>query len=185
MSIKVSDRIWKSVYPHAGSELNVLLALADYSDDAGGSYPAVETLAEKVRLSRSQTQRVLRKLEEGGWLTVEGNRKGGFHPIASCRYRINLAALWPRAPENMRRRSAKAQPCGETRRIDAAQTFIDPPQKPQEPAVLKPGKTSEKYRGRGQAPSAPLAAAVQPQGIEPLRALADFYQEGVHDDGSF
>jgi hypothetical protein len=76
MSIKLMSLIWE----HAtvgGSELLMLLALADYANDDGGSiYPSMQTLAKKSRLSVDQARRVIHKLindgvielvEEGGW----------------------------------------------------------------------------------------------------------------------
>lgn len=69
-----------SVWAHAdcsGSELLVLLALADFSDDNGENiYPSMQTLAHKARLSVKQARRVVQNLvklnlieiiEIGGW----------------------------------------------------------------------------------------------------------------------
>ncbi len=91
MSIRVMGLVWDSA-PTAGSELLALLALADWSDDAGRCYPSVASVAKKVRLSRSQTQRVLHSLIEAGLLSVEGNQNGG-HPGSSRRYRIVIESL--------------------------------------------------------------------------------------------
>lgn len=186
MSIRVSDLLWKSIFPHSGSALLVMHALADYSDDAGCSYPAVATLADKVRLSRSQTQRVLRKLEREGWVTIVGNRQGGFHPVASCHYRINLSALRSKPPKN-KRRCARLEPeCAATGRMDATRTFTDPPHNPQEPEACSPGGLPEQLDAtHGSQRSAPLAAELRARAVLPPAHKDSFYNEGVRDDGRF
>lgn len=60
-----------------GSELLILLALADFSDDNGENiYPSMQTLAQKSRMSDKQARRVVQNLvklglieivEAGGW----------------------------------------------------------------------------------------------------------------------
>jgi hypothetical protein len=63
MSVKVMTRVWEhSRARHA--ELLVMLALADWSDDAGVSYPSIPKLARKARLTERQTRRALNALEE-------------------------------------------------------------------------------------------------------------------------
>lgn len=50
-----------------------MLALADYSDDSGRSYPSVTKLAEKSRLSERSTQSALQELCESGELEIKPN----------------------------------------------------------------------------------------------------------------
>lgn len=50
MSIRTMARVWDQSQ-HSGSELLMLLALADFADDDGNSYPAVPTLAAKCRMT--------------------------------------------------------------------------------------------------------------------------------------
>lgn len=76
MSIKVMNAVW-AYADCKSSELLVLLALADFSDDNGeNAYPSMATLAKKARLSDKQVRRVVQTLvelklleivEEGGW----------------------------------------------------------------------------------------------------------------------
>lgn len=68
-----------------GGALLVLLALADYCNDRGESYPSIKTLARKSRLGERQTQRVVQQLEEAGEIAVLKN--GG--PNGVNIYRIN------------------------------------------------------------------------------------------------
>lgn len=71
MSARCTGNVWKHSR-HKGSDLLVLLAIADYAkDDGSGAWPSVALLAEKTRLSERNVQYVLRKLEESGELTVE------------------------------------------------------------------------------------------------------------------
>lgn len=76
VSIKVMTDVWADA-DCKGSELLVLLALADFSDDEGENiYPSMQTLARKTRLSDKQVRRVIQTLvklelleilEPGGW----------------------------------------------------------------------------------------------------------------------
>lgn len=65
MSIKAMTKVWDNSRQE-GSHLLLMLALADYADDQGRSFPAVSTLAKKVRLGDRQVRYILRKLEEDG-----------------------------------------------------------------------------------------------------------------------
>lgn len=76
MSIRVMTDVW-AYADCKGSELLILLALADFSDDNGENiYPSMQTLASKSRLSEPQARRVVQNLvkldiieivEKGGW----------------------------------------------------------------------------------------------------------------------
>lgn len=59
-----------------GGELLVMLALADFSNDAGESWPSIPVLAEKARLSQRQTRRVLNILEVGGEISRSRSNGG-------------------------------------------------------------------------------------------------------------
>ena len=49
----------------------MLLALADHCDDAGTCYPSMERLGRKCRVEPRSARRIIRRLEEGGWITVD------------------------------------------------------------------------------------------------------------------
>jgi hypothetical protein len=53
-----------------GGTLLVLLAIADFADDAGVAYPKVPALAAKARLSETSIHRILRDLQTAGELTI-------------------------------------------------------------------------------------------------------------------
>lgn len=74
MSIKVMTWIWDNS-PASGTELLMLLAIADQANDAGReAWPSIRTLAQRTRLDERTVRRVLRRLSEQGLLIV---RKGG------------------------------------------------------------------------------------------------------------
>ena len=88
MSIKVMSAVWERSQ-HAGTELLMLLALADFSDDRGSSYPGVTALAEKCRMKARNTNYILATLQKSGELQVLVNEG----PKGTNRYRIVLEAL--------------------------------------------------------------------------------------------
>src|SRR5579859_2401768 len=91
MSIDVMTMVWKK-YPNGGSALLALLALADWSDDEGLSFPSMSAISKKTRLSRSQAQRVVHGLIEENFVAVLENSMGGA-PGSTPRYQINLDKL--------------------------------------------------------------------------------------------
>lgn len=84
--------IWEH-FPKGGSDLLVMLALADWGDDSGGRiYPSMSAIAKKIRCDRRHAQRIVHKLIDTGYLFSEGNDKGG-NPGDTRHYRINLERL--------------------------------------------------------------------------------------------
>ena len=75
MSVKVMGSIWEHS-PHKGSELLLLLAIADNADDLGLAWPSQETLAAKMRMSVRQVRRLSASLESDGAFTTERKRSG-------------------------------------------------------------------------------------------------------------
>lgn len=84
MSIKIMSQIW-DCGPDNKGQLLVLLALSDYANDEGIAWPAVGSIAKKSRMTDRGVQKILRQLEDLGWLeTVLGNGRKGTNT-----YRIN------------------------------------------------------------------------------------------------
>lgn len=69
MSILIMSRVWANS-ASTGSARLVLLAIADFADDNGRAYPAVETLAEKARISERTAHYALKELVELGELSI-------------------------------------------------------------------------------------------------------------------
>lgn len=64
MSIRVSTWVWHDTTAR-GSDLLVLLALADIADDDGFCWPKMSVLVERVRLDRATVQRRVKALIRG------------------------------------------------------------------------------------------------------------------------
>lgn len=94
MSVKWSSRVWKSSTHRTASELLMLLALADYSDDSGESYPSVATLARKCRMNVRNANYVLSALKNSGELIVLYNQG----PNGTNRYKLFLETVEDSAP---------------------------------------------------------------------------------------
>lgn len=113
MSISVMSEVWNKSQ-HSGSELLMLLAIADFSDDHGKAYPSVNTLSNKCRMSRRNAQYVINILKCSGELTVSINK--GPPPKFPNLYRINLNALQAQ-PIAQVKASAQVQPSARTSAI--------------------------------------------------------------------
>ena len=85
----------------------VLMALADWADDNGiNCYPSVYEMAEYMTCSERTVQRLLRELEEGGWVAVVGNAQGGG---SSRQYALNVPQMEMIAAIEHARREAEKE----------------------------------------------------------------------------
>jgi DNA-binding MarR family transcriptional regulator len=75
MSVKIMARVWANSQRKDG-ELLVMLALADFANDAGESWPSLEVLAQKARLTKRQVCKVLDKLQAAGEIRRERSTGG-------------------------------------------------------------------------------------------------------------
>lgn len=77
MSVRVMQWVWLHG-PKDPLERLVLLALADYSDDDGESFPSMIGLGEKASLTDRGARGIVRRLEASGYITVRlGGGRGG------------------------------------------------------------------------------------------------------------
>jgi hypothetical protein len=88
MSVQTMAAVWKGSQ-HCGSALLMMLAIADFSDDKGMSFPAVSTLAEKTRMKPRNANYLLTELQNSGELVV----RIGAGPRGTNLYRIALERL--------------------------------------------------------------------------------------------
>lgn len=143
MSIAVMTKVWAS-YPGAGSELLAMLALADWADDNGNCYPSMSAIAKKIRLSKSQAQRVVHGLIDDGYLKVTANALGG-SPTQTRNYRIALDRLtgsaYATGSAGATGRTSAAEgshPCGGRGSAHATQTISEPSENRQVGAARSP-----------------------------------------------
>lgn len=76
MSIKIMSQVWENG-PNDRGELLVLLALADFANDAGECWPAMSSIAAKARMTERGAQKVIARLTDAGRISVA--RGGGRH----------------------------------------------------------------------------------------------------------
>ncbi len=76
MSIKLMSAVWDESKT-SGSALLLLLALADYADEAGVSWPGIDTLATKIRMSHASVHRLIAELVELGELAKASRAEKG------------------------------------------------------------------------------------------------------------
>lgn len=88
MSVRCITQVLDSSQ-HAGTDLLMMVVLADYSDDDGNSYPAVASLARKCRMTPRNANYILNTLQASGELRVLKNEG----PKGTNRYRIMLTLL--------------------------------------------------------------------------------------------
>lgn len=89
MSLVCTQRAWPLSL--RSNQKLVLLALADFSDDAGVCWPSLTTLATKCQLSRRAIQRIVRELESSQLITVQ-RRLTGDGGSRSSAYSLMLRA---------------------------------------------------------------------------------------------
>lgn len=107
MSVRVISWVWDNSQAE-GSELLVLLAIADSADDDGtNAWPAISTVAKRARISERSAQRAIKRLAESGELSVETQAGGNESTRADRRpnrYTIHIERgdrLTPRSPNGV------------------------------------------------------------------------------------
>lgn len=73
MSVRALSRVWEHSQ-HGGTELLMLLAIADFANDEGTAYPAVTTLAAKCRMKPRNANLLLARLRKSGELNIEAGK---------------------------------------------------------------------------------------------------------------
>lgn len=76
MSVRAMALVWERSKAK-GSELLLLLAIADYAkDDGSDAWPSFAVLAQKSRMTERAVRIILQRLEKAGELTVQRNSEG-------------------------------------------------------------------------------------------------------------
>lgn len=106
MSVRAMAWVLRNSRATLGSRL-VLLSLADYADEDGGSiWPSVKTICSDTLLSERQVQYALRNLEQLGEIAVE--QKGGGR--RTTRYRILMREVQNPHPSEQARGAVDCTP---------------------------------------------------------------------------
>ncbi len=109
-------RVWDGS-SHAGSDLLMLLAIADFADDEGRAYPSVTTLAAKCRMKARNANYVLTGLKASGELEIrvnEGPKGTNLYRVVLDRLGLHSVAPPPLQPAAPLQRSAPLQPVADT-----------------------------------------------------------------------
>ncbi|MCT7551967.1 helix-turn-helix domain-containing protein [Aliarcobacter butzleri] len=86
MSIKLTAKAWET--NQSGNDLLVLLALCDFSNDEGMSFPSLKTLCNKAKVSKTTLSYILKAYQEIGVLT-RTRRTRDNNSDTSTLYQIN------------------------------------------------------------------------------------------------
>lgn len=81
--------------PASAVDRLVLLALADFCDDAGNCWPSMERIGSKAGMTGRGARNVVRRLQDEGWISVDvGGGRGG-----CSRYRVHTVASVKSEPD--------------------------------------------------------------------------------------
>jgi DNA-binding MarR family transcriptional regulator len=89
MSIKIMSRVWEES-KQGGSELLLLLAIADNANDIGYAWPGQDYLARKIRMNKRTVPRLTKKLSEAGELFINDRSDRG----KSTQYIVLTGMSW-------------------------------------------------------------------------------------------
>lgn len=92
MSIKVMSEVWEHA-PFVGTDLLILLALADMANDDRECWPGLKHVAHKGRITIQQATSVIKNLEVQGVIEVVHRTVPGRGNISNL-YRIRGVAQW-------------------------------------------------------------------------------------------
>ena len=90
MSVKLSGAIWELI-ELSQTETLIMLALADFSDEKGFSWPSKATLAKRTRVSKRTLDRHILTLAQNGWLLIQ-TRKDGTRFLSNG-YQLNFEKI--------------------------------------------------------------------------------------------
>jgi len=106
MSIKVMTAVWE-YSQHKGSNLLVLLAIADHAhDDGRDAYPSIKALAKKTRMVQRGIYRIIAELVASGELLVEKNAS----PKRTNLYQVMVKSLHPDVHDRVNEDSLNDEP---------------------------------------------------------------------------
>lgn len=156
MSIRVMSHVWENS-KQSGSALVLLLAIADFANDDGMAWPAIGTLAKKIRMSERYVHRLVRDMVTAGEMRVEykAGKNGtnqywiNLHPEPECTVNAGSVNPEPQFSETLNYRppepSVNHQEPSKTRRVPKPKTVR--PRNEMFDAVLEVCGANEKLNG--------------------------------------
>lgn len=132
MSIKWMAFVWDHG-PSDRAERFVLLALADFANDDGECWPSVDGIARKTCMTERGCQKIIRRLEDTGWIVVDaglGRRNCNIYKLKNPEPRSPRTTFTPNADAKKgERRSEKGERRSENpepRSPEPSLTIIEP-----------------------------------------------------------
>jgi len=90
MSIAVMAYVWEHS-AQRGTDLTLILAIADFANEDGIAWPAIETLARRIRSDERTAQRAARRLQKAGELRIQA----GAGPRGTHLYQVLMNRTLP------------------------------------------------------------------------------------------
>jgi hypothetical protein len=158
MSIDIMTQVWRQSKAF-GSDLLILLAIADHADDHGRAFPSVQALQQKGRMSERNVQYCLKRLAEMSELKIDR----GAGPHGTHIFWVLPGGAEPAPVQSLHRRTRSRK----NKEIER-QTDVILPQL--EGATVAPGEESAPRKdctgatdcGGGVQPVAPESSVLQP-----------------------
>lgn len=166
--------VWESS-PARGTELFLLIALADFANDRGECWPAVDTLALKIRATRRSVQRLLRNLEEAGLITcLEGGGRSSNRYVVHTRDNFTPPPATEEPPQQRKIVAPPATPVSpepsRTPKESKKAILVEIPLLLQTPEFLAAWSDWEAYRRQIKKPLIAISAAAQLKKLESFGA---------------
>jgi hypothetical protein len=130
MSIEQLNLAFKADIQKAATKF-VLVALADYANEAGEAYPTVETITAKTSLNRKTIISALKELSLLGFITDTGMVRGKTGQVKV--WKLQLKATPERVPKTGRLSKPRKQPVKESQKRNSTENGTVPFSPPNDP----------------------------------------------------
>ena len=154
MSIEQLNLAFKTDIQKSSTKF-VLVALADYANEAGEAYPTIETITFKTSLNRKTIISALKELALLGLITDTGMVRGKTGQVKV--WKLKLKPTPERVPKTGRLDKAKKQPSKQSQKRNSTESGTVPLFPPKEPE----NGTVKEYQKRDTEPSS-LLTTIEP-----------------------
>lgn len=147
LSIDIMAKYWRDA-PYDGTQLLLLLALADYANDSGYCFPTQKTLAEKCRCTERHVRSLMKTLVADGVVRIIENKGNNRYQLLPIGY---LSTGTPVPPEKI----SAGTPVPTDRKPSSYDTGNPLPNNHQEPSITTNTETRDcSWCGRKDIPVA-------------------------------